>query len=181
MNHLEKAQIEKKIPMTEGERNKLILGLVFLASCFLSVKILVAAENMDKLILSLISAIGFGAATVKMFKLSMFAHDAKIKKQIVMGTLDEIFYEENPRHPDGRSITIKDPKKHIYWDDLVYEVRRYNLVAKSSEKIKSIMIITTNGAPVTYSYRIIYCSEDQQKIVDTHSYDSLCAHELILF
>lgn len=181
MNSLEKAQIEQKIPMTEQERNKLILGVVFLVLFFFAAKIFMDAENLKELLLSAIAILGFGFATVKMFKLSMFAHDTKIKKEIVMKTIDKIFFEENPRSPDGRSMTTKDPKKHIYWDDLFHEVRRYNLVAPSREKIKSIMVIITNGTPVTYSYRIIYGSEDQQKIVDTHSYDSLCAHELILF
>ena len=181
MNQLEKSQIEGEIVLTENERRKLFAGLIFLVLCFLSVKFFMTAESIDKLVLCLLSAIGFAFATFKMFKQSLLVRDAKIKEEIVMRTINDIFYEENPHSPGGLSMTTKDPKKHIYWDDLIHEVRRYNLVTESSKKIKSIMVVTTNGTPMTYSYRIIYGFEDQQKIVDTHSYDSLCAHELILF
>ncbi len=175
MNQMQKAQIEQKNPLTKEERHKLFAGLAALLLACLSLKNLTLAENPQQLALCIVATFGFGAVTVFFFKRSISVRDAKIKKEIVMVTLQEIFCE------DLTSMTTDDPKKHIYWSDLLHEVRRYNLVATKDQKIKSIMIITTNGTPVRYGYKIIYGSEDQQKIVDTHSYDSMCSHELILF
>lgn len=174
MNQIEKAQIEKKNPLTKEERQKLFLGLTALLLSCLSFRNLTFAENAQQLALCIIAILGFGTVAVIFFKRSISARDAKIKKEIIMTTLQEIFYEDF-------TLTTNDPKKNIYWDDMLQEVRCYNLVATKDQKIKSIMLITTNGTPVTYGYRIIYGFEDQQKVVDTHSYNSMCAHELILF
>lgn len=180
MNQIEKARIEEKNPLTKNERNNLFIGLASLVLTCISLKNFTLAENIQQLLLPIIATIGFGIVTLIFFKKSIFARDAKIKKEIVIATLNEIFYTEL-HYSDELWATTQDPRKHIYWDDMLHEVRRYNLVATSDHKIKSIMVITTNGTPVTYGYRIIYGFEDQQKIVDTHSYNSMCAHELILF
>ena len=155
MNQIEKARIEEKNPLTKNERNNLFIGLVALVLTCISLNNFTLAENIQQLLLPIIATIGFGIVTLIFFKKSIFARDAKIKKEIVMATLDEIFYTENPRHPDGLTMTTDNPQKHIYWNDMLHEVRRYNLVATNDHKIKSIMLITSNSTPVTYGYRII--------------------------